>query len=157
MALQLGFQLTEVTGMLMPVTQKRAVIKAATTADAAEKIKAVADRYGMKDYVVFGKLMDWFAAQDDLYQRSVLGLLEGLSVDAARAYMEREAERAASVPPGQTLVGPNPSPAAQQLTDAARRERQGREGKRERDATAPPPPTAEGQIPPAGRKKRQTG
>lgn len=69
--------------------KERNVVKLAVTDEAKDVITRLADRYGMKEYVVASAIYRWFVAQDDIYQRAVLGLLHGLEVDAARVYMER--------------------------------------------------------------------
>lgn len=71
----------------------RKVIKAAVTAQGAKALKNISEAYGMKEYIVAGRLFDWFAGQDDIFQRSVLGMLKGLEQDAAREFMRRLAEK----------------------------------------------------------------
>ena len=78
--------------MISFVEKPKNVIKLVVTTGGKAAIEGVAKRYGMKEYVVAGKIYDWFIGQDDIFQRAVLGMLEGLEVDAARAFMERLAK-----------------------------------------------------------------
>jgi hypothetical protein len=70
----------------------RNIIKLAVTKDAKAALTKLADHHGMKEYVVASKIYLWFIGQDDIFQRAVLGMLKGLEVDAARAFMERWAK-----------------------------------------------------------------
>lgn len=75
--------------MQLMAVRKKVIRAAAVTPEGASVLKRVADQYGMKEYVVAGKLFDWFGQQDDVFQRAVLGLLKGLEVEAAREFMRR--------------------------------------------------------------------
>ena len=90
--------------------ERRRTLKTVTTPEALAHLKAIAKRWGMKEYAVSGHIITWFAAQDDLFQRAVMGMLEGLEVDAARAYMERLA--AAGKDDGMDVIPPTPEQVA---------------------------------------------
>ena len=64
-------------------------MKIFVTPVAKTAIEEFADQYGMSEFVVASRFYEWFAAQDDIYQRAVMGMLHGLEVDAARVFMER--------------------------------------------------------------------
>lgn len=73
--------------------KERKIIKLAVTTGGKEVIEEIADRYGMKEYEVAGRIYEWFIGEDDIFQRAVLGMLDGMEVDAARTYLERQAEK----------------------------------------------------------------
>lgn len=78
--------------MMAGVKAERTIVKLAVTKKGHAALKSISERYGMKEYVAGGKLLDWFGQQDDIFQRAVLGLLEGLERDAAREFMRRLGE-----------------------------------------------------------------
>jgi hypothetical protein len=80
-------------GMMYPVGVQRQIIKASASKHGVGALKKVAEKYGMKEYVVAGRLLDWFGQQDDIFQREVLGLLEGLEAGAVTAYVLRLTEK----------------------------------------------------------------
>lgn len=82
------------------------VIKIGVTRSGANAIARMAKKYGMQKQEIGGRIYDWFMAQDSIVQRAVLGLLEGLEVDAARRFMERLADGA--LPPGVEKVVTTP-------------------------------------------------
>jgi hypothetical protein len=84
-----GFAVTYERGIMALMAQARTVIKIAVTKKGHGALKALANEYGMKDYIAGGRIYEWFEQQDDIFQRAVLGLLEGLEHDAATAYMKR--------------------------------------------------------------------
>lgn len=109
----------------------RRIVKISVSGTGKEALTKVADRYGMKEYIVGGRVYEWFMAQDDIFQRAVLGLLKGLEVDAARKFMERLAE-SAGIPDaiiegelGQNAPPPNPLDRAPVKKRKPRRERDG--------------------------------
>lgn len=97
--------------MQLMAVKKKVIRAAAVTPEGASVLKRVADEYGMKEYVVAGKLFDWFGRQDDVFQRAVLGLLKGLEHDAAREFMRRLGE------PADVLVKGSPGGKAAKKSD----------------------------------------
>jgi hypothetical protein len=60
--------------------------------DAKRVIKEVAARHGMKEIAVVSRIYLWFARQNDLVQRGVLGMLpEGYESELLKAAVERQA------------------------------------------------------------------
>lgn len=74
-------------------SQDRAVIKIVVSPAAKGVIERVAARFGMKEFAVASAIYEWFGEQDDIAQRAILGMLEGLEIDAAARFMERLAQR----------------------------------------------------------------
>lgn len=72
----------------------RKSMKIAVTPAAKAAVAEFSEQYDMTEYAVASRFYEWFAEQDDIYQRAVMGMLHGLEVDAARAYMTRWAEAA---------------------------------------------------------------
>lgn len=75
--------------MTMTFVDDRKSLKIAVTPEAKEAVKAFADRYDMSEYAVASNVYEWFAKQDNLFQRAINGMLHDLEIDAAKAYMER--------------------------------------------------------------------
>jgi hypothetical protein len=60
--------------------------------DAKRIVKEVAARHGMKEIAVVSRIYLWFARQNDLVQRGVLGMLpEGYESELLKAAIERGA------------------------------------------------------------------
>lgn len=76
------------------------VIKIGVTRSGEAALRKMAKKYGMKKQEIGGRIYEWFMAQDSIVQRAVLGLLEGLEMEAASRYMEQLADKAKQPPTG---------------------------------------------------------
>lgn len=75
----------------------RNVIKISVTPAAKSAIEKTADETGMKEIAVASRLYEWFAAQDDVLKKGLLGLLpRGFEADVAKMALERIAAGAKS-------------------------------------------------------------
>jgi hypothetical protein len=112
---------------MLAVVNERRVIKAAVTASGAKALKDFANTWGMKEYVVAGKIFDWFGEQDDVFQRSIVGMLKGLETSAAEEFMRRlgkkKGGKPAQVQIGEGSLPPEESPPAAPPSLAGRRRR----------------------------------
>jgi hypothetical protein len=70
------------------------VIKISVTPDAKKVIEQFAERHDMKEIGVASRIYQWFAAQDDVVRKAILGMLpEGYEPDVARLALERIASQ----------------------------------------------------------------
>jgi hypothetical protein len=68
----------------------RSVIKVSVAPSSKKIIHDMAERHGMREIWVASTIYEWFAAQDDVVRKSILGLLpEGYEVDVAEIALER--------------------------------------------------------------------
>jgi hypothetical protein len=74
------------------------VVKIGVTWAGKEAIDKIAAAYGMKVQDAAGRVYEWFVAQDSITQRAVMGLLEGLEVEAAARFMEQFGKGEAKMP-----------------------------------------------------------
>ena len=71
----------------------RSVIKVSVAPSAKTVIEKTAAQTGMKEIAVASRIYEWFAQQDDVLRKGVLGLLpEGYEADVAKLALERMAK-----------------------------------------------------------------
>lgn len=81
--------------MMMGMTQ-RGQVRVNLTAESKAGVDRVCDRYGMAHQEVASRVYSWFAAQEEIVQASILGVLpETLEGHAADIYMEQVKARRA--------------------------------------------------------------
>jgi hypothetical protein len=68
----------------------RSIIKISVTPAAKSSIEKTAAETGMKEISVASRVYEWFAAQDDVVKKAMLGLLpKGYEADVAKMALER--------------------------------------------------------------------
>lgn len=68
----------------------RNIIKVSLHPPAKKVIEQTAERNGMREIVVVSRVLTWFAEQDDVLRKGILGILpEGYEADVAKLALER--------------------------------------------------------------------
>jgi hypothetical protein len=75
---------------VIPVVLEKGKTHISINGDAKSTVRAVAERHGMKEIAVASRIYLWFAAQDDVVQKGVLGLLpSGYEAEVIKLALEK--------------------------------------------------------------------